>query len=106
MNNNINRNNNRNNDDPFLVIGYILAIIGLIGLIYIISSAYDEVKKDEARQAAWRYEHIEKKANVYRRNHPNNTYSGSQGTTTNTSGTTTSSNSSASTSTNASLPSR
>ena len=56
------------------IIILIIAAFGLIIMIADISEAIDETKRERAEQDRWYYEHIQKGADEYNRNHSNNTY--------------------------------
>lgn len=68
-------NNDKNQKlDGFTIGILILAAFGLIIMIAEISEAIDETKKERAYWDNWRYEHIQKGADEYNRNHSGSTY--------------------------------
>jgi hypothetical protein len=68
-------NNKDNNEkyklDGLSIIILLLGAIGLLVLIHDISDVVDDVKKENAAAEARHYEHIQKGADEYNRNHPN-----------------------------------
>ena len=63
-------NNDKNQKlDGFTIGILILAAFGLIIMIAEISEAIDETKKERAYWDNWQYEHIQKGADEYNRNH-------------------------------------
>lgn len=67
-------NNKKNNKlGPVEIVILIIAAFGLIIMISDISEAIDETKRERAEQDRWYYEHIQKGADEYNRNHPSGT---------------------------------
>ena len=69
--NNADNNNNNQKLDGLTIFILILAAFSLIIIIFEISDIRDEMRKEEAERKAWHYEHIQKGADEYDRNHPN-----------------------------------
>lgn len=67
------KDDNKNNNTKLSSVEIVILIIAAFGLIIMISDiaeAIDETKKNRAEQDRWYYEHIQKGADEYNRNHP------------------------------------